>query len=350
MRGGRRIARPPELGERHPFTAFGLHNLATYLRYAGRLEEARPLYEEALSIRTETIGSVHPDTARTLGELTRLHADLGELDRAWERSSEGLAASRGQIERVFWSLTETERLLYADRFEIGLETHLSLARRRGGADAWNAAYEYILDWKGQVSRSLLGSRARFLQSLSAEERQKLDRLDAVQTELGKLFYEKGSEDPGELEFRLEELRDERAQLERELVRAAGKGASASSASLSEVRKALPEGAVIVDFLVHRWYEEASEDEKKDGSRALGAWSEPHLSAWIVQRDPKLPVVHVDLGPEEDIRKTTASFLKTLVKTRGVATVSEVEDPSQEIREALWDPIASSIGASELVSH
>jgi hypothetical protein len=50
------------LGHDHPDTLTLQDNLAGAYRYAGRLEQAIPLYERTLADRERVLGPDHPDT------------------------------------------------------------------------------------------------------------------------------------------------------------------------------------------------------------------------------------------------------------------------------------------------
>ena len=50
------------LGDRHPVTLTSIGNMGTLLMDMGQLEEARPLFEEALQAKRETLGDRHPST------------------------------------------------------------------------------------------------------------------------------------------------------------------------------------------------------------------------------------------------------------------------------------------------
>jgi tetratricopeptide (TPR) repeat protein len=57
------------LGEDHPDTALGYHNLASNLRAQGRYAQALPLFQKALDLRRKLLGEDHPDTALSYNDL-----------------------------------------------------------------------------------------------------------------------------------------------------------------------------------------------------------------------------------------------------------------------------------------
>ena len=70
------------LGDRHPSTLVSISNMGTLLKAMGKLDEARPLYEEALQARRATLGDRHPRTLSSINNMGRLLKDMGKLDEA----------------------------------------------------------------------------------------------------------------------------------------------------------------------------------------------------------------------------------------------------------------------------
>jgi hypothetical protein len=56
-----------------------MHNLALTRRDLGDLQGARELFEQALAGRRRVLGEDHPDTLRSIKDLTQVQRDLGEL-------------------------------------------------------------------------------------------------------------------------------------------------------------------------------------------------------------------------------------------------------------------------------
>ena len=66
----------------HPDTAQGLNNLAVLYRKQGKYEQAEPLYQRALAINEQQLGSDHPDTAQSLNNLALLYRKQGKYEHA----------------------------------------------------------------------------------------------------------------------------------------------------------------------------------------------------------------------------------------------------------------------------
>jgi tetratricopeptide (TPR) repeat protein len=66
-----------ELGDRHPFTATSLNNLAVLYCYMKQFEQALPLLEQALDIWHEVLPPGHPYILGTQESLENLRQVMG---------------------------------------------------------------------------------------------------------------------------------------------------------------------------------------------------------------------------------------------------------------------------------
>ncbi|CAE7273498.1 klc-2 [Symbiodinium natans] len=87
-------ARRSKLGDQHPDTLISINNLAALLEARGRLEEAEPLYREALKARRSKLGDQHPDTLISINNLAALLKAHGRLEEAEPLYREALEGSR----------------------------------------------------------------------------------------------------------------------------------------------------------------------------------------------------------------------------------------------------------------
>jgi tetratricopeptide (TPR) repeat protein len=71
-----------------------INQLGRLLMDMGKLEEAMPLFEEALQAKRETLGDRHPSTLRSIGNMGGLLADMGKLEEARPLHEEAVQASR----------------------------------------------------------------------------------------------------------------------------------------------------------------------------------------------------------------------------------------------------------------
>jgi tetratricopeptide (TPR) repeat protein len=82
------------LSSGHPAIATSLNNLAVLYKNQGRLQEAEPLYQEALAIYRQALPSGHPSIANSLNNLAMLYKNQGRLDEAEPLLKEALAIRR----------------------------------------------------------------------------------------------------------------------------------------------------------------------------------------------------------------------------------------------------------------
>ncbi|MEM7534237.1 MAG: tetratricopeptide repeat protein [Chloroflexota bacterium] len=79
------------LGEMHPHTATSLNNLGALLDSRGDYEGAQSYSEQALAIRLKALGEMHPDTAHSLNNLGALLDSMGDYKEAKPYYEQALA-------------------------------------------------------------------------------------------------------------------------------------------------------------------------------------------------------------------------------------------------------------------
>ena len=330
--------REEALGPWHPDTAMSLNNLGSLLQGQGQHAAARPLLERAIEICERVHGRDHPWTATSRTNLAGLLIDLGDPEAAWgtvRREGERRGDHR---RRILGSMTEGERFRYLARVFQPLELELSLAAGLGDPAAALAAYEDLLEWKGQLARMSLASREGLSAASTPEQRELVAGLRACQARLSALALETDVRDPQVHEQRVAELRGQRNRLELELQRSMGSLTEVRSTSFDEMQAALPERSVVLDFFLHR----VRRPSRVEGGqlRATGGWSERRLSVWITRPEVEVPV-HLDLGEAAPIERAVRAFLEDMVARRGLV-LGEVpggEDRGAALRSILWDPLA-----------
>jgi len=353
--------REEALGPDHPDVARSLNNLAALLGSQGLFSEARPLYERSLGIREEALGPDHPDVATSLENLAVLEADLGHGERARALSRRALLSRENQLAATLWSQSESERLRFAAGMTGTLEIFLSLAGgpgRERAAVAPDEVVSAVLSFKGKVARSLLDSGARQVAAVSPGERALVEQLRFVQKSLSDALYERQVVDREAHGRRLENLRRRRNELEVALARSREEGMGEKERGkgwergeeAALLRRALPEGAAAVSFLVHWFYEPA--EWKGDELERKGRWTS-RVSAFVV-RPGAQETPWLDLGETAVLEEATKSFLEELVTRRGIESGVEFGEEgatspaTDRLRELLWDPLRRAIGEAGLV--
>jgi len=67
------------LGDTHPNTLISINNLASFLETQGKLDEAEPLYREAVSGAKKNLGDAHPLTVTFQKNLNVLLQKMGNV-------------------------------------------------------------------------------------------------------------------------------------------------------------------------------------------------------------------------------------------------------------------------------
>mgnify|MGYP000882951896 FL=1 len=85
------------LGDWHPDTLASINNLGNLLKVQGKHDEAEPLLRQALEVQRATLGDRHPDTLGSIHNLGLLLKDQGKLDEAEPLVREALEAMRATL-------------------------------------------------------------------------------------------------------------------------------------------------------------------------------------------------------------------------------------------------------------
>ncbi|MBI1849049.1 MAG: CHAT domain-containing protein [Planctomycetes bacterium] len=338
------------LGPANPDTAAVMHNLAHALQSLGRFDDAKLLFERALVAQEKVLGRDHPSTLRSASMLALLSLDLGDVANARRLIEESLAAERTRTQSLVSTASEADSLIYAAAEKRDLELLLSMPATAESGGGNDVAYAAVLEWKGQVARSLGRGRARIFGSATAEQRDLMERLRSVQAALSNGIAAREIEDREEHEHRLERLRRDRMELESTIRRTGGVFAEEKPVAPSDVARSLPNGAAIVDFLVHRSWQRG---EHKDGKLVgIGSFGEPRVSAWVLRKG-EVRARWLDLGPSAPIEEAVQTYLADLVARRGVGRTAPMKVPSgpspcDRLNRLLWAPIEKAVGDADRI--
>lgn len=308
-------------GPDHPQTGLALYDYSAYLSRIGRYEEAQLPGERAVEVLMRTYGPGNALTGKCLRNLAVIHRSLGRHLEASQYQMRSLRASLWHLERELPTMSEAGRLRFLEVFLPPLEYLWQLTDVED--PDLGAAFELYVEWKGKATRlqlaSLLLSRASDREDL----RRKRGDLQELSKQLSnKIFLPLARQEEGHAE-RIEEMRQERLRLERELNRELGITPILEVPKLSEIQAALPADAVLVDFYVDR-----------------------QVFAWVIrpEQDPELR----RLGEGSALRDAQEALLRNTATRGGRAVVEEEQDPAAVLRELLWDPIQELVGSASTV--
>ena len=115
------------------------------------------------------------------------------------------------------------------------------------------------------------------------------------------------------------------------------------ATADAIRKKLPPGAVLFDFVEYHLIPLA-----EDGGKVRFRW-EPHLLAFVIKRDQPLTVVN--LGPAKPIRDLTLAWHGEIARRRGgVVSQGKPTDglPQYELSKLVWSPLSKHAEGCEMI--
>lgn len=336
------------LSETHPKALACLFSMGVLYHTWNRFEEAEDIYLKVRAISLETNREDVPLTSMCMNSLALLYFDMGKLDVAWKTALESVTLAAHQQHRLFWSLTEHERILFAKQKRNALDSLLSLAQALNTPEATQTAYEVLLQWKGRVSQSLLSSRDLMIRNTTPEVESLLSRLKEKKSAYSNELYSTQIDDLTMRRERLQRLNDENDKLEEELYRLIGNIRDDDDiVTVAALQDALGERGALLDFYVHRIYEPASQTET--GHKKSGAWSAPRLSAWVMRKGYDA-VMHLDLGSADRVRQSVQAYLDETADVKPIADGSEDLDRGDVASpyELIWKPVETLLGKSAVI--
>jgi len=310
-------------GERHRLTASALAIVGELLLRNGRTEEALDAMRSSLEINAEHYGRPLPADAQALGMA--LWAN-GDLPGARSLVSEQLHhTSETVLDLAPW-LSEREQLALVHSSRRGLDLYLSLF---DGPEDSVVAYQWMLDWKGSVQRTL--ARRRVPASGTPEVVALHDELDIVRRRIAVKTWDLEA-DPETRAASLTSLTEAKDALERKLA----SGEVERSVTFEELCRALPGDVALVDFLRYDLHAPADSGLVEDA---------PAYLAFVVTNDCVAPT-RVPLGLAATIDELVARYRSFLDDPE--TADARLERAGDELRALVVDPLMPALGARSSV--
>jgi CHAT domain-containing protein/Tfp pilus assembly protein PilF len=323
-----------QLGQDHPSVAHTLRKLADY--YVGEREyaKAEPLYRRSLQIQESKVGKEHPDFAaalHSLGDLAFAQGQFGEAEEPYRRSLKILESARGK-----------------DHPDLA-EYLVDLALVDALADRWDKAAEGM-DRARRIDRRHASRSLPLLGELGQLDFLKHIQQDRYYIALTLAVARRADAD----------VRDRSAEwvlngkavtleslAQRALIARGGEPVDAETwTSLTQVRKAIPEGSILVEFARYDPF------DLKTFGRAE-ARKAAHYAAWIIPPNGKGAVQILDLGEAEKIDTAIVDARKalqgasTLIRTDGEAAAEKVVKKAlQDVATLVLQPLQEHLDGSE----
>ena len=296
------------LGRYHPDYGGSVNNLAGLYESMGEYARAESLYKEAVEILGKALGKDRPSYATGLNNLAVLYAAWGRPDAALDRFNGGLEAFQAHTVRTLAGLSPDRQLAFLETVLPHLEAFLALVRQNPGEPRFvSAGALWLARWKA-LSAEVLTQRARLLaaapdpgtRSLVSElQSARAAYAQLVLSPPGGLKPEEIARRRAEAEGRVEALEDALAKKSAGFaqIRRIGR------ADLADVARALPPGAVLLDFARFRTFDFAAKGTEN-------RWGEARYVVFITAAgNPAARMA--DLGPAQPIDDAVANFRKAI---------------------------------------
>ncbi|WP_197442341.1 CHAT domain-containing protein [Lignipirellula cremea] len=316
------------LGEGHPTTAASLNNLAVMYLAMRDYAKAEPLLHQSLILTQKVRGEKHLDIAVILTNLAVLNGVLGNYAEAEPFCLRALQLSRASLETTALIQSERQQLAMADGLRSQLDTYLSLALVSQKYE--EQAFREVLAWKGAT---LVRQQQMRKVVENADVAPLFKRLQQTTTRLATLsrLYP-APEQQASWRQQITDLTAKKEQLEAELsLQSAEFRAARKQVTLEEMLAALPQDAVLVDFLEYWRF-------NPNSAQQLGAVQS--LAVFVVRNGQ--PVVLLDLGP--------VAPLSTAIDTwrRSFGTARDGLAAGRLLRVRIWEPVEKHLAQSNLV--
>jgi CHAT domain-containing protein/Flp pilus assembly protein TadD len=332
-----------------------LNNLARLQHAAGRFDEALENYHRALAT-IDRKGRTGGQRALVRGNLAELLAARGDLDEAFELFTGVLAYQRQAIGDIASFASERQLMDLLRSHRTRLSQYLSLVTRyfSDSPEHVRRAADLVIDRKALGLDLLARQRETVLGARYPQLREQLERLAAMRARIAqrRLAGPDAPADAGAEELWRAELK--REALEREMARAIPEFAARQreqSADCAAVAGAIPEGAVVIEFLRYSAF-----DFTAIRGQGGNPWQSPRYLAIAIGPGKPEPAL-VDLGDANTIDDLISAlrFQATGEREQKNGATGDVvqlraesasrNDTAARLRALVIDPLTQAIGAA-----
>ncbi|WP_375765741.1 CHAT domain-containing protein [Archangium gephyra] len=226
-------------GKNHPGVAYTLSIRARLYMRQGLYGRAEPLLQRALAIQDAVYGKNHPDVELSLHDFALLRLAQHRLPEALPLFTRALAISEQHLRQELLGFSESRLTLFLQQLRTTEQVLYSLVREHPkDTRVRRLALSAVLLRKGRSIEETASISRSLYRSMGAEERDRLERLRGLRTQLASLSLAgPGSLTPADHQRRLAALASEGDALEADLAQ--------RSAPLRALTR-LPPPAEIVD--------------------------------------------------------------------------------------------------------
>ncbi|WP_353260156.1 CHAT domain-containing protein, partial [Prochlorothrix hollandica] len=285
----------------HPSILISLNNLSRLEYNRGNYGFSEDLYDRVITATRASLGNHHPDLAIYLKNSADTHLAQGHYGAALAALGETLALEEQSLGVNLAGLGEQQRRDYLNTLNTTLDPLLTLHLQHLPQDATAAtlALTAILQRKGRVLDAASLSLQRLRQNLTADDRQRFDRLNATRTQLANRINQGvGDQDPETYQSQIRTLENELERQEKELAqRSTAFQQTIQPITVEAVRQGLPQDAALIEFFRYT---------PIDATAAAGAQlPDARYAAYVLR--PGGEGVGVDLGEAKAIDQRLQIF-------------------------------------------
>jgi CHAT domain-containing protein/Flp pilus assembly protein TadD len=298
--------REKALDAEHIYISTSLNNLATLYLVRGDYAKAEPLFVRALTIREKVLGRDHTSVATLLNNLALLYWATGDYSKAIAFQIRCNETDERDLLRNLASGSERQKIAYLNQNSYLTDFTISLHIRSAPADIdiRRAALTRLLRRKGRALDAMTDVIAVFRGRASSEDRALLDQLAETRSQRSNLVNKgAGGDTVEQYSAKLKAFEDREEQLENMISgRSIEFRAQSLPIALEEVQKAIPAGAVLVEFASYSPFNSKEpKREKQFGKRRYVAYLLPSQgeSSWV------------ELGEAKPIDDAVAALRKAL---------------------------------------
>ncbi len=325
------------VGPDHPDVAHILTNLANIYRATGDYARSLETHLRALRIWEHAAGPYQQATLLSVGNIAKTYAAAGDITNAiaYQRRSDTILEKELALNLAVGS--ERQKLAFvrnaSERTDRTISMHLQEAP--GRPDAGSLAALVVLQRKGRVLDAMADAFATVRQRVAdVRDQDLLDQLKSTTAQLARLAL--SAPDSTRLEQRqnaINDLEANKERLEAELSEHSAEfRAQVQPVTLEAVQAALPDDAVLLEFVIFRPFDPKAE-------RNAEAYGKPHYAAYVVRRHAAPS--GLDLGPAASIDDAIDAFRQAL---RDPAR-ADVNERARAVDERVMRPLRASFGGA-----
>jgi CHAT domain-containing protein/Tfp pilus assembly protein PilF len=281
-------------GPDHPYVAQALGKLGRVAYLRGDYAGAESSYRRALAVSEKSQGANNPSLAGWLKSLADVLVAKGDLAEALELRRRADAVSERHLALALATGSERQKLNYLASSVSNIDGGVTFNLRHAPDDsrASELALTTVLRLKGRVLDSMSDTLSALRRRASPEDRELLERWNEATTQLARRVLS-DSQASAETRAQVGALEEKREKLEDEISRRSAEfRAQKQAVTLDSVRRAIPDGAALVEFVIYRPLNPKASDDRT-------ARGEPRYVAYVTRNRGEVRWAELGAAKEVD---------------------------------------------------